>query len=1049
MSEKYNKIMSSVVATLAAASMTVSSISLLSCNNGTATGTTGNTGTTAATTTGGQNITDIVGDDYTQPNIVFILLDDTGVTDFGCYGNQFNETPNIDKIASEGTRFTSYYTQPVCSPSRSCAMTGQGTLRTGISNFLDNQNSVYLDNQEFTLLPQMLNNAGYHTGMIGKWHLCAGYENYPTNGSPYDAGFDEVILSEQKYIGGGDYFYPYYHLPQVTDGKRDDYLIDVMNEAAVDYIEKAAQSDEPFFLYLSHYATHTVLDAPEDTLSYFQQKRGANGDKYTRDRNPYLAAMLKHIDDGVGAIDQTLERLGIKENTVVVIASDNGGSLEFTDNGIYRGGKSQLYEGGLKDPLIIRWPTASPEARVTDFPVSVIDLYQTFGEAAGIKPEEVPDNSGISLWSLVTGTGTPDRDTLYWAFLRQSATNEDTYVNYDTPSGGGVAIRCGDYKYIESLEYYRRELYNIAEDPGETKNIIEDNLELANTLAEKLHTLLAADTVGKVFSAQFANNEYYRWNTSGTMNKLNGQFNAAGSDLAVVTREDLLLYDIDMNADVKVGASGSAGLLFRSTLAGPNKTAFTAYAVAISAEDQTVSLVNLKNQGAETIISAECEVKANQVYSLRVVADSDEIKVYLDDKLVLTCYDELYFHGSVGFYSDHCTATFDNLTVKGIEGERKTTAMQLNSKPVKSAGVDTNVMIDYRWLPSGAVLANDALYVHAGELAKVLAVPYTLTADALSLTFRSEEVVFTKDSKTVRVGDASVTMPYAPIVRDGVLWLPIKDAAAAMNLIISSSEGDLLSIKTTEFEVITYKNARVQFSGNWTEINSQTYRSPEKGASAELTFEGIGIKLYLDRGNLACIFEVYLDGELVDTIDAYNPTALSRSLMFEAYDLAPGSHTIKVVNTGTCRAGGGGTNLNITAFEIVKFATSSGGNGNAPIPTTVGMGDPAIQYDGNWTVVGETKRSMVAGESCEYEFEGNRIDIYMGVGPGAGIFEVYIDGVLAETVDGYQPGAATVLKYSSAELSAGKHTVKLVNTGNKNASGTATNMNLAYFIVYK
>ena len=164
------------------------------------------------------------------------MLDDTGVADLGCYGNSFNETPNIDRISSEGTRFTSYYTQPVCSPSRSCLLTGQGTLRTGISNYLENKNSTYLDSSEFTLLPQLLGNAGYHTGIIGKWHLCGGYEDYPTEGSPYNAGFDEVIMSEQKYIGNGDYFYPYDHLPQVNDGNDGDYLIDVINDAAVDYI---------------------------------------------------------------------------------------------------------------------------------------------------------------------------------------------------------------------------------------------------------------------------------------------------------------------------------------------------------------------------------------------------------------------------------------------------------------------------------------------------------------------------------------------------------------------------------------------------------------------------------------------------------------------------------------------------------------------------------------------------------------------------------------------------------------------------------------------
>lgn len=1047
MSEKYNKILSGVVATLAAASISMSSLSLMSCS-----GKSNNSQGGSTTSTDSQGITDIVGDDYTQPNIVFILLDDTGVTDFGCYGNDFNETPNIDKVASEGTRFTSYYTQPVCSPSRSCAMTGMGTVRTGITNFLDNNNSVYLDSEEFTLLPQMLNDAGYHTGMIGKWHLCAGYENYPTKGNPYDAGFDEVILSEQRYIGGGDYFYPYYHLPQVTDGKNGDYLIDVMNDAAVDYIKKSAESEEPFFLYLSHYATHTTLDAPSDTLKYFQKKRGTNGDKGTQDRNPYLAAMLKHIDEGVGAIDQTLTELGIRENTLLVIASDNGGSLEFTDNDHYRGGKSQLYEGGLKDPLIISWPKASPEARVTDFPVSVIDLYQTFGEAAGIEPDKVPENSGVSLWSLVTGAGQPERDTLYWAFLRQSGTTEDTVVNYNTPSGGGIAIRVGDYKYIECLEYYRRELYNVADDPGETKNIIEDNLELADSMAKKLYSLLAADTVGKSFSAAFDNNEYYRWAKSGSMNKSGGRFTSAATDLAAVTREDLLTFSSDISADVTVGPTGSAGILFRSALATPSKTAFTAYGAALDAENGKVSLVNLKNSGVYPIASADLTLEANKAYRMRVVADGYEIKIYVGDTLALTCNDETYIHGGVGFFSDHCKASFDNLTYKGIESSKEFTDLQVNSKPWSN---EYNVSVDYHWLRSGASAIDGTIYVNAAEFLTLLGAEHSIGADSLTLKLRGVSSSFTKNSDSATVGGKSVTLAAPMIEKEGKLLLPIEAFTGAVGLVCEIN-GKLITVKSSEFETVSYTNPRIKYTGAWSDLG-MTNRAPGKDASAELAFEGCGVRLYLDRGNLACIFEVYIDGELVATVDAYNPTALSRSLMFETYGLPYGTHTIKVVNTGTCRAGGGGTNLNITAFEIVKTATGNGGSGGtdgsgSDTPSVsavqIPMTDESITYVGSWSVAGATKRSKLANEYCEYTFEGTGIDVYMGVGNGAGIFEVWIDGELVETVDGYQPSPETVLKFSTDSLSKGTHTVKLVNTGTKNASGTATNMNLAYFIIY-
>ncbi len=1029
MSEKYAKILSTTVATLLGASMMLSSLALAGC---------GGAKKPAKTTTASQSTDNTPTSSGEQPNIVFILLDDSGITELGCYGNEFNETPNIDKIASEGTRFTSYYTQPVCSPSRSCSMTGEGTLRTGISNFLDAQNSVYLNPEEFTLLPQLLKNNGYHTGIIGKWHLCAGYENYPTSGAPKFAGFDEVILSEQRYIGPGYYFYPYWHLPQVTDGKKGDYLIDVMNVAAVNYIEEAAKKDEPFFLYLSHYATHTTLDAPADTVKYFQQKRGESGSKSTQDRNPYLAAMLKHVDNGVGAIEATLEKLGIKDNTMVVIASDNGGSLEFTSNGIYRGGKSQLYEGGLRDPLIIRYPNLSKEARVTDFPSSVMDLYDTFAEAARVK--EIPENRGLSLLPLVTGSTPPDRDTLYWAFLRQSGTNENSTITYDTASGGGVAIRWNNYKYFESLEYYRRELYDLDKDPSEKNNIIDQNPELADTLARKLHALLASDTEGKTFSAEFASNEHYRWNSTSGISKSSGKVSSDGSSLSVMTREDLLMYNTESTLKITVSDQGMAGLLIRSSLAGPAKSAFRGYGIGISAETQSVSLVNITAQSSKVIASAPCTVETGKTYTLKVVADGANFKVYLDDTLVLECSNELYFHGSAGLFSDKCKASFDSLKVSGLKPSESYTDIQINSKPQ----VAKNIMADFHYLPSGVVAVDGNEYLNLSELATALALPYSQKTSTFVLDLDGDSYALSAGNKLVTVNGKSTSLSTAPIVQGEKFLAPLS-LLELMGLSVSE-KGDTLHIRSVTNQIIPYNDSRIKYSsGSWSDLG-MTMRSPDKGATAELTFIGKSIKLYLDRGNLACIFDVYIDGEKVATIDAYNPTALSRSMMFEHHFETAGEHTIKIVNTGTKRAEGGGTNLNITAFEIALKGSSQG---EKPASTSkILYSDSAIKYEGNWSVAGETYRSKAAGESCEYEFYGTGIDLYMGVGTGAGIFEVYIDGALVKTVNPYSPSAKTDIYFSQTNLAEGTHTIKLVNTGTKDPAGTATNMNLAYFIIY-
>ncbi len=973
---------------------------------------------------------------YKQPNVVFVLLDDTGIRELSCYGNTFNETPNMDKLASQGTKFNNFYTQPVCSPSRSCILTGQGTVRTGITNFLDVPNSLYLSNQEFTLLPDLLQQAGYRTGIIGKWHLSAGYDNYPAAGSPYEAGFDDVLFSEQKHIGYGDYFYPYSHIPQ-AEGKEGDYLVDAMNEQAVAYIYDHADDDQPFFLMLNHYATHVTLDAPQDTVNYFQEKRGTEGGRETNDRNPYLAAQLKHLDDGIGAIDDALNDLGIADDTIFILTSDNGGYIGVTDNAEYRGGKAQLYEGGLRDPLIMRWPGYSTDSHENNDLVSVIDFYQTLSEAAGIPKEEIPENSGLSMLPLLKQGGALDRDTLYWAYLRETNVNQATQVNYNTALTGGGAIRIGDYKYIESWECYRRELYNLAEDPGETTNIIEDNYEKAEEMARELYSRLKADTVGKVFAANFADNENYRWRTSGSMAKTGGVFSANGLDVAAVTREDLLLFDFDLTSSVKVGTGGQAGVLFRSNVNTPDQDDFTAYAVTLDAKNDTVSLLNLKNKTAYPIARATAELLPNRFYTLRIVTDSDEIRVFVDGTEVMRAYDSSYAHGGVGFYSKYATASFDDLTVTGLAGTRDTTKAQVNLKP----GYQMNFRADYHWVSAEPQNRDGVWYADGEALLGTLAAEYTRNGNQLTATINGITAVCRAGQANMTVNSKDYTLPAVPYVEDGVFYVPVAAYADVMQLTVTQTADDVMDIAAAISETVKHDSDRIVYSGTWNNTGG-AHRSNTAGAYAELTFSGSGVSVVLDRGRAACICEIWIDGVLVETADAYHDGAINSSV-FSTDSLEPGVHTIRVVNTGTHNTVGTGTNLNISRFEITKFRVEEE-QSNA---TRVEHSDEGVTYSSNWKLADNGMRSSKAGEWCEYSFYGTSVEVYLGVGTGSGICEVWIDGVLAGTVDAYNSKASTLCVFASEPLTPGTHTVKVVNTGTKSSASKNTNINIAYFIV--
>ena len=441
------------------------------------------------------------------PNIIFILADDLGWTELGCYGNRFNETPNLDRMAEQGVRFTeAYAAAPVCSPYRASFLTGQYPARHGILDYLRPNTATPLSTDHVTLA-EMLKKSGYATCMIGKWHL-SGYRYHGATKEirATDHGFDEELASEVKGVGNGANFWPYVfrtqpirwlNIRQNRLGK-DEYLVDRMNDEAVRFIER--NRERPFFLYLSHYATHTILNGKAALVDKYRRKHppgksvrkrcylcqdagqeGDPGNHWAPDHNPHLAAMLESIDDGVGLILRKLEELKLAENTLLVFSSDNGGETQVTSNTPLRGGKSSLYEGGIRVPLVVRWPSAIPAGKTCSTPTSNVDFYPTFLEAAGITPDANQKLDGLSIISHMKRPGTESRRSpLFWHYPLARP--------HFLGGHSGGAIRQGPWKLIEWFDTKKVELFNLRDDPSEKNDLFAQREETATRLLSQLRT---------------------------------------------------------------------------------------------------------------------------------------------------------------------------------------------------------------------------------------------------------------------------------------------------------------------------------------------------------------------------------------------------------------------------------------------------------------------------------------------------------------------------------------------------------------------------------
>ncbi len=408
---------------------------------------------------------------HRRPNVIFILADDLGWGELGCYGNTFNQTPHLDRLAAEGVRFThAYAAAPVCSPTRTSIMTGQHPARIGITDYLRADDPNHL-RPTVPSLPRMFKQAGYRTGLIGKWHLMGDYQT--RRGDPKLHGFEEVICSESSYIGPGYYWHPYKHLAGLPARTPGEYLTDRLNQEGVDFIGRNAK--QPFFLFLAHYAPHTTLAGKPDLVAKYKALPGAGKTK----NNPVLAAMLESIDQGVGMILGELRRQGIDRETIVIFNSDNGGETNVTTNAHLRGGKSQLYEGGLRVPLLARWPGKIPASEVSSAPVVSTDHYPTLLELAEAKPPVGHKLDGLSIAPLLKNPKkTPKEREIVWYYPLE----KDHFLG----GKSAMAIRRGPWKLIEFLQTGEKQLFDLKNDPSEKQDLSAAKPDLVNQLCRRL-----------------------------------------------------------------------------------------------------------------------------------------------------------------------------------------------------------------------------------------------------------------------------------------------------------------------------------------------------------------------------------------------------------------------------------------------------------------------------------------------------------------------------------------------------------------------------------
>ncbi len=408
-------------------------------------------------------------------NIVLIVADDMGWNQVGYHGFNWYETPNIDRIAREGLQFRhAYAAAPICSPSRAAMMTGKAPARLHLTDYIPGnphedrplvtQQQIACLPLEETTIPEMLHPLGYVSGHFGKWHLSTDYHYEPGRiFDPASQGFDVVYTAAKPEDG-------------LNPPPPDAHSADAITENAVRFIEQ--HHDRPFFCYVPHNVVHRPLYEEEALVEKYRRKPGS----LDRDHNPIMGAMIERMDRGVGQILDTLERLKLTDNTVVIFVSDNGGLEALQSQAPLRGGKSTLYEGGLRIPFAIRWPGVVRPGRTSNTPVILNDLFNTIMEICRV-PYRPDYSDGVSLLPLLKDeTAELGRKSLHWH-----------YPHYHHFGGRpSSVIRTGPFKLIEWHEGAKLglgpvvELYDVVNDPSETRDLSASMPELAATLRANL-----------------------------------------------------------------------------------------------------------------------------------------------------------------------------------------------------------------------------------------------------------------------------------------------------------------------------------------------------------------------------------------------------------------------------------------------------------------------------------------------------------------------------------------------------------------------------------
>ncbi len=428
-------------------------------------------------------------------NVVFFLVDDLGWADLGCYGSTFHETPNIDALAASGMRFTQgYAAASICSPTRASILTGRHPVRVDITDWIpgqkaQNQKFKHVDDRdnlalEEVTIAELLKTHGYQTFFAGKWHL-GDKGHWPT-----DQGFDINIGGMHAGSPPGGYYGPWKN-PNLEARDKDEYLTERLTEESVSFLEKR-DAAKPFLLYLSYYNVHTPITPYRKRVDHYRQKADRlfkeasaplaehKGLSRTRQDNADYASMVAAVDDSVGAVLDKLDALGLREDTLVIFFSDNGGLCTTrkpgpTSNLPLRSGKGWLYEGGIREPMIVRAPGVARPGSVCAAPVFSTDFFPTILELAGLPARPDLHVDGVSLVPQLRGEAAPAR-TLYWHYPHYHGSTW-------TP---GAAIRDGDWKLITFDEYDEVELYHLGKDPGERHELSATEPEQTKRLLKKL-----------------------------------------------------------------------------------------------------------------------------------------------------------------------------------------------------------------------------------------------------------------------------------------------------------------------------------------------------------------------------------------------------------------------------------------------------------------------------------------------------------------------------------------------------------------------------------